>query len=106
MISFKLAKPILVALAACAIGCGTAGAAFADDAETQALKDQMRLMQQQMQQLQQQLDNLSKKQAAAAAAQPAPVPAPPTVAKQGPPPEPAFEKFAKGFYGTLDVSSD
>jgi hypothetical protein len=53
---------MLVALAACAATVTVSGAAFADDAQTQALKDQMRIMQQQMQQLQQQLDALSTKQ--------------------------------------------
>ncbi len=109
MISFKLAKPILVALAACAVGCGAASAAFADDAQTQALKDQMRIMQQQMQQLQQQLDNLSQKQAAAAAAgPPASAAAPPAgkAAETMSPFEKKFDNFIKGFYGTLDVSLD
>jgi predicted porin len=111
MISFKLAKPVLVALAACAVGCAAAGSALADDAQdNQQLKEQMRIMMQQMQELQKQVQQLKQQQqaqpTAAAPAQPAPVPAPPAVAKQGPPPEPAFEKFAKGFYGTLDVSAD
>jgi predicted porin len=115
MISFKLAKPILVALAACAVGCAAAGSAFADDAQdNQQLKEQMRIMMQQMQELQKQVQQLKQQQqaqpTAAAPAQPAPsigpAPSPPAVAKQGPPPEPAFEKFAKGFYGTLDVSAD
>ncbi len=57
MLSSKLAKPMLGALVACAVTIGSNGAVFADDAQTQALKDQMRIMQQQMQQLQQQLDH-------------------------------------------------
>src|SRR5579863_6017377 len=104
MLKLKLAKPMLVALAACAASVAFNGVVFADDAQTQALKDQMRYMQQQMQQLQNQIDALSKKQSAPpAAAAPAEGP---TVAKKEAPAEPLFEKFAKGFYGTLDVSID
>src|ERR1019366_8310828 len=116
MVSFKLAKPILVALAACAITCTVGGIAFADTAQdNQQLKEQMRIMMQQMQELQKQVQQLKQQQQAqptvAAPAQPAapsagPAPAAPAVAKQGPPAEPAFEKFVKGFYGTLDVSTD
>ena len=68
MLKLKLAKPMLVALAACAASVAFNGVVFADDAQTQALKDQMRIMQQQMQQLQNQIDALSKKQAAPPAA--------------------------------------
>jgi hypothetical protein len=102
MLKLKLAKPMLVALAACAVSVAFNGVVFADDAQTQALKDQMRIMQQQMQQLQNQIDALSKKQAAppAAAAEG------PSVAKKEAPAEPLFDKFVKGFYGTLDVSID
>jgi len=119
MISFKLAKPILVVLAACAVTCTVGGIAFADDAQdNKQLKEQMRIMMQQMQELQKQVQQLKQQQQAqpaaaapAAPAQPAapsvgPAPAAPAVAKQGPPAEPAFEKFIKGFYGTLDVSAD
>src|ERR1700692_2958836 len=67
MFKLKLAKPMLVALAACAASVAFNGVVFADDAQTQALKDQMRIMQQQMQQLQNQIDALSKKQAAPSA---------------------------------------
>jgi predicted porin len=105
MVKFRLAKPMLVALAACAASVAFNGVVFADDAQAQAqaLKEQMRVMQQQMQEMQKQLEALSKQQAAApppAAA--ATVPAP----KKEAPAEPLFEKFAKGFYGTLDVSFD
>ena len=116
MVSFKLAKPILVALTACAFTCAAAGAAFADTAQdNQQLKEQMRIMMQQMQELQKQVQQLKQQQqaqpTAAAPAQPpapmmGPAPSGPTVAKQGPPAEPKFEKFVKGFFGTLDVSSD
>ena len=102
MLKLKLAKPMLVALAACAASVAFNGVVFADDAQTQALKDQMRIMQQQMQQLQNQIDALSKKQAAPSAPSAAEGP---TVAKaKEAPAEPLFEKFVKGFYGTLDVS--
>jgi hypothetical protein len=108
MHKLRLAKPMLVALAACAASVAFNSVVFADDAQTQALKDQMRIMQQQMQQLQNQIDALSKKQAAA----PPVAPPPAVAATQGPaappaaPAEPKFEKFMKGFFGTLDVSID
>ena len=100
----RLAKPMLVALAACAASVAFNGVVFADDAQTQALKDQMRIMQQQMQDLQRKIEALSKQQAAP--------PAPAVAAVTGPPPakaepaEPKFDKFIKGFFGTLDVSLD
>jgi predicted porin len=112
MLKFKLAKPMLVALAACAASVAFNGIVFADDAQTQALKDQMRIMQQQMQDLQKQIEALSKQKAAPPAAAP-PAVAPPAgagpstaKAKEAPPAEPKFESFLKGFYGTLDVSID
>src|SRR5450432_3039708 len=105
MLNFKLAKPVLVALAACAASVAFNGVVFADDAQTQALKDQMRIMQQQMQDLQKKIEALSKQQAAPpSGAAPA---VGPTAAKEAKePPEPKFEKILKGFYGTLDVSVD
>jgi predicted porin len=112
MLKLKLAKPMLVALAACAATVTFNGAAFADDAQTQALKDQMRIMQQQMQQLQQQLDSLSQKQAAQQAAGPpaSAATAPAGKAKEAKetmsPLEKKFDTFLKGFYGSLDVSVD
>jgi predicted porin len=108
MHKLRLAKPMLVALAACAASVAFNSVVFADDAQTQALKDQMRIMQQQMQQLQNQIDALGKKQAAA----PPVAPPPAVAAAQGPaapaaaPAEPKFDKFIKGFFGTLDVSID
>jgi predicted porin len=100
---------MLVALAACAAGVALTGVVFADDAQdNRALKEQMRIMQQQMEELQKQVQALSKQQAQP----PAVVAAPPKPAETGPaaekkpPAEPLFEKFAKGFYGTLDVSID
>jgi hypothetical protein len=104
MLKLRLAKPMLVALAACAASVAFNGVVFADDAQTQALKDQMRIMQQQMQDLQKKIEALSKQQAAP--------PAPAVAATAGPPPakaepaEPKFDKFIKGFFGTLDVSLD
>src|ERR1700730_1827265 len=109
MFKLKLAKPMLVALAACAASVAFNGVVFADDAQTQALKDQMRIMQEQMQDLQRKIEALSKQQAAppAVAAPPAPpAAAGPTVAKAPASTEPLFDKFVKGFYGTLDVSID
>lgn len=109
MLKFKLAKPMLVALAAFAASVAFNGVVFADDAQTQALKDQMRIMQQQMQDLQKQIEALSKKQAAPPAAAPSgpPTGAGPSVAKaKEAPAEPLFDKFIKSFYGTLDVSVD
>jgi predicted porin len=107
MFKLKLVKPMLVALAACAASVAFNGVVFADDAQTQALKDQMRIMQQQMQDLQKQIEALSKKQAAPPAAAPSgpSTGAGPSVAKEVPA-EPKFEKILKGFYGTLDVSID
>jgi predicted porin len=113
MLKLRLARPMLIALAACAANFLVQGSALADDAqENKALKEQMRQMMQRMDALQKQVEALQQKQqaappvVAAPAAPPAapPAAAGPTVAKA--PPEPAFEKFAKGFYGTLDVSTD
>jgi len=88
-----------------------AGAVHADDAaDTQALKEQLRLMKQQMDALQKQIDSLSEKQAKQSAAPPSAAP-PAAAAMEGPAKpidvkEPKFEAFAKGFFGTLDVSFD
>jgi predicted porin len=116
MLNLRLARPMLIALAACAANFFVQGSALADDAqENKALKEQMRQMMQRMDALQKQVDALQKQQAApppvvtaapaAPPAAPPPTAAGPAVAKQAPP-EPAFEKFAKGFYGTLDTSID
>ncbi len=111
MLKIKLAKPMLVALAACAASVAFNGIVFADDAQTKALQDQMKAMQQQMQEMQKKLDALTKQQAAPPpVVQPVPVAPPPAgtgpaVAKEAPK-EPKFEKFLSGFYGTLDVSVD
>ncbi len=108
----RLAKPALAALAACAATVTICGVAFADDDQTQALKEQMRIMQQQMQQLQKQLDALSAKQQAAPAPAGPPVSAAAGAAKgnaaeqQLSPLEKKFDNFLKGFYGSLDLSVD
>src|SRR4029077_18323369 len=106
MLKIKLAKPMLVALAACAASVAFNGIVFADDAQNKALQDQMRAMQQQMQEMQKKLDALTKQQATPPpVVQPVPVAPPPAgagpaVAKEAPK-EPKFEKFLSGFYGTL-----
>jgi len=107
----------LVAVTVCAVTCWS-GNVLADEAQDNAqLREQMRIMMQQMQEMQKQIQELKQQQQqqpTAKAPPPAPVPAPPakgaapegpTVAKKAPV-EPEFEKFVKGFYGTLDVSTD
>src|ERR1700736_3156285 len=110
MLNFKLARPMLVAVVASAVSAFTFnGVVLADDAQdNQALREQMRIMMQRMDELQKQVQSLSKQQAAPEKAAPAPGPAQgPTVAKEKEPSkEPLFDKFIKGFYGTLDVSID
>ena len=106
MLNSRLAKPMLVALAACTASVAFNGAVFADDGQTQALKDQMRTMQQQMQDMQNKLDAMSRQNAAAAPSSPSAAPSAAKAAKEAPPPEAKFDKFLKGFYGTLDVSVD
>jgi predicted porin len=112
MLNLRLARPMLIALAACAANFFVQGSALADDAqENKALKEQMRQMMQRMDALQKQVEALSKQQAAtpppAVVTTPPPqyVP-PPVVAKKELPSEPKFEAFLKGFYGTLDASVD
>ncbi len=105
MLKSKLATPVLGMLAACVASIAVNGAAFADDAQTQALKDQMRIMQQQMQELQKQIDAMSAKQAAAAAGPPMSAAAGGAKSAEASS-EPKFDKFLKGFYGSMDVSID
>jgi predicted porin len=97
----KVLSVVFAALAALAIVPATAAAAEDEDAKIRAL-------QQQIQELSQQVEKLSKEQAAqkqaAAAAAAGPTPAPKAVAAA--PAEPLFEKFMKGFFGTLDLSVD
>jgi predicted porin len=115
MLNLRLARPMLIALAACAANFLVQGSALADDAqENKALKEQMRQMMERMDALQKQVEALQRQQAAppVVTVAPPPPPAAPPAAPTGPalakqaPPEPAFEKFAKGFFGTLDVSVD
>ena len=115
MLNLRLARPMLIALAACAANIFVQGSALADDAqENKALKEQMRQMMQRMDALQKQVEALSRQQAATpppavVTAPPPPqyVPPPPAVAKkEAAPSEPKFEAFLKGFYGTLDASFD
>src|SRR5438874_432045 len=103
MLTLKWAKAVSLALVACAATCTIGSAVYADDAQdTATLKEQMRMMQQRLDEMQKQLEMMSKRQAAPEAA-----PQGPTVAKEKPEvKEPLFEKFASGFYGTLDVSLD
>jgi predicted porin len=103
----KLARGIMVVLAACAGNATLQGSVLADDAQTEALKAQMRAMQEQMQKLQQQIDAMSAQQAAAASAGPAMSAGSATAGKGAEvSTEPKFDKFLKGFYGAMDVSVD
>jgi hypothetical protein len=115
MLNLRLARPVLIALAACAVNIFVQGSALADDAqENKALKEQMRQMMQRMDALQKQVEALSRQQAATpppavvTAPPPVTVVPPPVVAKapEKAPAEPMFDKFIKGFYGTLDASVD
>ena len=102
MLKLRLARPMLVALAACAAGVAFNGVVLADDAQdAQALKDQMRVMQQQMEELQKKVQTLSSKQQAGPPASAATGPAAPPQEK-----EVLLHQIIKGFYGTLDVSVD
>ena len=98
MIRTKALSPVFAAVVMLAGIPGTSQAA--DDA-------QIRALQQQIQELSRQVDALSRKQQeqAQAQAQATPPPPPPKVAKEAPA-ESKFDKFLKGFYGTLDVSLD
>jgi predicted porin len=106
MLNVKLAKLLQVALAACIGTCALNGSVFADDAQnTQALKDQMRVMKQQMDQLQQQIDSLSQQQAMTPTGPPAGY-APKAGEAKLTALESKMDTFLKGFYGALDVSVD
>jgi hypothetical protein len=118
MLNLSRARPMLIALTACATSFIVQGNAFADDAqENKVLKEQMRQMMQRMDALQKQVEQLSKQQAA--------MPPPAVVVAPPPPPaivpapvvaaapvvkyeekEPLLHKILSGFYGTLDVSFD
>src|ERR1700761_1130985 len=89
MLRFKLAKPVLVALAACAAASTIGTAVFADEAQDNAqLKEQMRIMMQQMQELQKQVQDLKRQQQGVPTPPPAPPPgAPPAVGARSAPSE-------------------
>ena len=111
MLNFKLARPMLATLTACVASMAFNNVVFADDAQdTQAMKEQMRIMRQQMDALQKQIDSMSAKQQAAPPPAAAPAaPQGPLVAKEKEKPEekePLLKKIISGFYGTLDVSFD
>ena len=117
MLNLRLARPMLIALAACAANIFVQGSALADDAqENKVLKEQMRQMMQRMDALQKQVEALSKQQAATpppavVTAPPPPVTVPPPVVAAAPAvkfeeKEPLLHKILSGFYGTLDVSFD
>jgi len=100
MIGTKSLSSVVAAVMVLAASSGTSYAA-GDDA-------QIRALQQQIQDLARQVDALSKKQAAQEQHPPAAAPAAPPekAAKAAPPADTKFDKFLKGFYGTLDVSLD
>ena len=63
MLSFKLARPILIAITAWAVNCSFGGYVLADDAQdNKELKEQMRIMMQQMQELQKEVQTLKQQQ--------------------------------------------
>jgi predicted porin len=114
MLYSNMARPMRAVLLACACVVGFIafdGPVHADDAQDNAaLREQLRIMMQRMDDMQKQIQALSNKAAAPpVVTTPAPVEPGET---QGPmaakmvPSEPKFEKFLKGFYGTLDVSLD
>jgi len=95
MSKVKVGKPVLAALAACAATCTVGTAVYADDAQdSKALKEQMRAMQQRLDEMQREVTKVATQQPKSAAG-----------GKEAPA-EPKFDKFMKGFYGTLDVSID
>ena len=109
MLNLRLARPMLIALAACAANCLVQGSALADDAqENKALREQMRQMMERMDALQKQVDSLTKQPPPPVVA--APPPPPPAVVAAAPAKfeekEPLLHKILSGFYGTLDVSFD
>lgn len=96
MLNLKLARPVLVALAAGAATCTIGSAVYADSTQdTATLKDQMRAMQQRMDEMQREVQKATAQEKAAAAKD-----------AKAASTEPKFDKFMKGFYGTLDVSID
>ncbi len=115
MLTYRIARRVLVALAAGAMSCAAAGSAFADVAQDNAqLKEQMRAMQEQMQELQKQVQALKQQPPPPAETPPKAPSAPPALAgptapskaKESASTEPKLDKLLKGFYGRLDVSVD
>jgi predicted porin len=114
--AYGLASAISASLLLCA---ALPERSVASEESEKALKEQMRLMQQQMEELKKEVQALRHEQPAPgtnAPAAPAPSVAAAPAAKEAPgptaktakeaPKEPLFEKFLKGFYGTMDVSFD
>ena len=84
MLNLRLARPVLIALAACAANFIGQGSALADDAqENKALKEQTRQMMQRWMRCKRQVDQLCLKQQAA-------TPPPAVVAAPPPPPPPVI----------------
>lgn len=116
--SIKKAPALLAAALATGLGVlASAGPANAQSADDQSMNDRMRILQQRIDDLAKQLDAMKQEQqqqaARAAAAPAAPAgagPAAPMTAQGGgkaaAEPETKFDKFLKGFYGTLDSSLD
>ncbi len=113
--SIKKAPALLLAVLASGLGMLTyAGPVNAQSAD-QSMQDRMRVLQQRIDDLARQLEEMKKEQqqqAKAAAAPPAPPAAPSGAGAQAKAggkeaePETKFDKFIKGFYGTLDASMD
>ena len=119
--SIKKAPTLLAAALATGLGVlASASPVNAQSADDQSMNDRMRILQQRIDDLAKQLDTMKREQqeqAAKAAAAPAAPAAPvtgagataPSTAKAGAKPaapEDKFDKFLKGFYGTLDSSLD
>ena len=114
---------VAIAAAAAIASGGFSNPVRADEQTEKALMEQLRIMQQRMDELSKEVQELRQNNGGAAAAAGAPAttapaaPPAPAVAQGMPVPtpkpaakeasrEPLFEKFLKGFYGTLDVSFD
>ena len=113
MILIRKTGLLVAALALFIATEGYSTRSFADpaqDAAIQAMQDQMRAMAKRIEELTQQVQALSSKSenppAAVAATSAPPAGPPPATVAQEAPAEPKFEKFLRGFYGTLDVSFD
>jgi predicted porin len=81
----------------------------AQTSQDQSMQDRIRILQQQMDELSRQLNQMKQEQQAQAAQQAVAAAAPAPAAPGGKAPlvpESRFDKFAKGFFGTLDMSFD